>query len=822
MTALIPKYSIVVPKESINYVCNPVPYLSLTGYTAYGAGVTIELSDEYSRRGGGKCIKVNTVPSINAGVFYDNVTTVSGQIYTASADVLVPVAGEPMTLAICNTGGIVLDRTDFISTGHWQRIAVTRTESTGAFRQIYLFRTSASSNSYPIYADGFQFEDGAEATTFFQGYSEGFGKIGEREFWWEGAPRESYSHRSGRTRAGGRLVDISQCANIAGVYGLGMGGVNHVMTELVSGGAMYQSHTRKPRNFSMTLNFSGADMETLHSNRETIIDAIRPDADDQPLKIIYQGFDDNGNEVTDPLEIICVSQDSLPDTPILPTSQTDILHFTVPDGHLRGAFYESKTLDLYEQFDNADFIMYRDRNGKWHEMPGLNEFVFTIAEAPDGDIYVGGGFTNAGGVADADYIAKWDGTQWKPVGIPLTGGAVIANVQTIAFDAKGHLYIGGDFTDFAGIANADYFAVWDGTAWAAYGSGINERVMAIEISPAGIIYIGGFFTSASGNADNKFISMYDPTTDTWKPLATGLIGTNSYVYTLAMSPTGILYIGGYFQKITGADFDRICKWDGTAFSELSGGVIDSYVQDIAFNDRGEAIIVGNFTHAGGTVVNRITRWMLQYSALGLGLNAIAYHVSCIKGEIYVGGSFDEAGGLPLRDHVAVYRNGAWLPIDIDFPTAATIYCVHGAQNGSIYFGGNFTGVAKTGKVAENIINSTGSAKTYPFVQIHGPGQVQSIVNYSTGRSVYFNGLVLQSGEWININFDPTHLYAQSSWAGRGSVMRYISPGSDLGDFYLKPGENAISLFMPTGTTIDTNAWIQWQPVYWSIDGAVHV
>jgi hypothetical protein len=50
-------------------------------------------------------------------------------------------------------------------------------------------------------------------------------------------------------------------------------------------------------------------------------------------------------------------------------------------------------------------------------------------------------------------------------------------------------------------------------------------------------------------------------------------------------------------------------------------------------------------------------------------------------------------------------------------------------------------------------------------------------------------------------------------------MRYVIPGSDYGDFYLKPGSNALSLFM-TGTTSASGATIAWTPLFWGLDGAL--
>ena len=58
---------------------------------------------------------------------------------------------------------------------------------------------------------------------------------------------------------------------------------------------------------------------------------------------------------------------------------------------------------------------------QWNPLcPGLNSAVHAIV--PHGtDIYVGGAFTDAGGHADADYLARWDGCEWHPVASALSG-----------------------------------------------------------------------------------------------------------------------------------------------------------------------------------------------------------------------------------------------------------------------------------------------------------------------------------------------------------------------------------------------------------------
>ena len=123
--------------------------------------------------------------------------------------------------------------------------------------------------------------------------------------------------------------------------------------------------------------------------------------------------------------------------------------------------------------------------------------------------------------------------------------------------------------------------------------------------------------------------------------------------------------------------------------------------------------------------------------------------------------------------------------------------------------------AETGVVALNLNVASASANTYPFIQVHGPGTLKAITNYSTGKTIAFDGLTLNAGEWINLFFDPLNLIFQGGWSGRGNLMRYVVPGSDYGDFYLKPGNNLISLFFPdSDENLGSGAFISWTPLFW--------
>nr|NIV32917.1 hypothetical protein [Anaerolineae bacterium] len=247
----------------------------------------------------------------------------------------------------------------------------------------------------------------------------------------------------------------------------------------------------------------------------------------------------------------------------------------------------------------SDYVIRFDPSDEsWNLLVGasdVNNIVYGIIEGPDGTIYLCGTFTAVDGQADQDYVVSYDPSAdtWSNLGDPDSGAANITSVLGMAFDSVGDLYVVGQFTNFADVAAADYIAKWDTSAssWGAVGS---PSVGAgypnsIAIDSQDNIVIGGIFTNFAGDADADYIARYDGSS--WADLGSGT--QSGDVYALAFGPDDTLYVGGDFADQGGdTDCDYICSWNGRQFAAM-GTYVSAAVDDITIAPDGRVFVAGN-------------------------------------------------------------------------------------------------------------------------------------------------------------------------------------------------------------------------------------
>ncbi|MBK8900651.1 MAG: hypothetical protein IPM53_05695 [Anaerolineaceae bacterium] len=409
--------------------------------------------------------------------------------------------------------------------------------------------------------------------------------------------------------------------------------------------------------------------------------------------------------------------------------------------------------------DAADYIAKWDganwsalgSNGAGNGALALNGYVTAILTNGT-DVVVGGGFTNVNNngavLGAADYVAKWDGTNWSALADNGAGDGAIptqsaSSIMALAMQG-GSLLAGGSFNDVnnggAVLPQADYIAQWDGADWSSLGTGANgalvngyssSQVSAIAVMGTDI-YVGGWFTNVSNHGLNipeaDFIAKWDGTD--WSALSSNGAGNGSLinrVYALAVSGTD-LYVGGQFTNVNNNGVsmpaaDYVAKWDtvtgnwselgsnGAGNGALPGG---SYVRALAVNGT-EVYVGGGFTNVSnnGTVVpeaDYLAQWDAltgSWSALGsngAGDGAFNSYVAALAvsgSTLYAGGGFTDAANLPAADYVAQWDGSSWSALGNNGINDGSLN--NGVEaiapaGSSVYVGGYFTDVNNGGVV----------------------------------------------------------------------------------------------------------------------------
>ena len=277
----------------------------------------------------------------------------------------------------------------------------------------------------------------------------------------------------------------------------------------------------------------------------------------------------------------------------------------------------------------------------------------------------------------------------RPPGSPGTGTNSISGVNggvlALALQSNGQILVGGNFTQVNSVPE-NYIARLNtngslDTAFLSGLSGADGPVYALASQTNGRILMGGAFTSVNGVFLNHIARlMTDGSLDTsFNPGA----GADGAVYALAetfISGTREIYVGGAFSNINNVASPGIARLNDNGTVDASfttGSGADGAVYAIAVYPTnsiyaGKVLIGGAFTHYNGTNLNYIARLNADGSvdttfnpgsAANGTVNAIAIQ---LDGRVLVGGSFFQFNGVPLNRIARLNADGS---LDAGFTAA---------------------------------------------------------------------------------------------------------------------------------------------------------
>ena len=371
--------------------------------------------------------------------------------------------------------------------------------------------------------------------------------------------------------------------------------------------------------------------------------------------------------------------------------------------------------------------------------PTPSGVVSAIVVQPDGKIVIGGGFTNVDGVNNA-YIARLNSD-----GTLDTAFAPQPNLQVLALALapNGQILVGGDFTTLvptstsATVSNVGFVARLntDGTVDSTFNPDLNGPAYAIIVLPSGQIIIAGSFTTITPNAGP---TVYD-VQDLARLNANGTVDTgfypdpNSPISAAVALPNGQLVVGGTFTAFErNANIPNVTP-DNPVDSNFIARINTDGTVDTSFDPNPNG-----------------------------GLTAIALQPN---GQIVFGGNFttvqpNEKGVASDRSDIARVNSDGSIDPSFDPSLNGVADTISVLSDGSLFVGGNFTEIQVGGAVliggsfahvggtsASNVarLNADGSYDSSFVASADGP--VNAIVPL-------FNGTAYIGGSFANVEGQP--------------------------------------------------------------------
>lgn len=382
----------------------------------------------------------------------------------------------------------------------------------------------------------------------------------------------------------------------------------------------------------------------------------------------------------------------------------------------------------------------------------------TALAASSGGLYVGGRFEQAGDQV-ARSVARWSGAAWSGLDSGGAGGVTLAGQAGRVFDlqsAGSDVYVAGLF-ESAGSTTANHVARWDGSQWHPIGTGpengLNGAALAL-LHDSGELYVGGFNVHGAGSVAVNRIARW--TGSAWTTVGPGGHSGLGGQVAAALFDGGDLYVGGNFGLAGEASARHVARWDGEAWHALGLDSLNGTVSAMTLWN-GDLVIIGSFTRIGDNAMQRVARWDgNQWHALGEGFDRTPWAIHGNEDDLCVGGPNSLASGVTALNGIACWDGTDWQPLGDGLMSGgfATVYAL-ARWNGQLYAGGSFDQMGQA--AASNIAVWDGAAwssvGTLPDEGVDGfirallpqKGELYVVGDFSTAGQIAAENLALWDG-----------------------------------------------------------------------------
>ncbi|HEY0549673.1 MAG TPA: immunoglobulin domain-containing protein, partial [Verrucomicrobiae bacterium] len=241
---------------------------------------------------------------------------------------------------------------------------------------------------------------------------------------------------------------------------------------------------------------------------------------------------------------------------------------------------------------------------------GANGVILALAIQADGKILAAGSFTNFNHLARNRIVRLQSNGVVDPAFNPVPGPD--GDIFAVAFQPNGQVLIGGTFTEVDGQARGLARLNTNGTLDTAFVPALLGFVNALKLRPDGKIIAGGSFYSGTnatqfnvarllpnGSLDPSFVSF----------------GANGTVFALDFASSNRLALGGEFFTLNGAPRTRVGRLEESGAADLTftNAGVNGLVSALSVEPDDKIVIggqfrtIGNFPYVGLVGRNRLAR-----------------------------------------------------------------------------------------------------------------------------------------------------------------------------------------------------------------------
>lgn len=809
--------SVIVPKQSTNLIPNPDFERGIAGWVVPSGLSEFSQVDPVNPASGayagrfqnvtpygigaqtGSAVGVQTIPT-TAGVTYVLSFKYRTRLSSATETLQVRLDGS-VNDAVSSSGAYLIDGVPSAvipQRSNWTRCVFIWREATTQLRAVNIETVNVGvlfSTSGDLWLDEVQMETGLEATTFISGDLAG-PAIQSGDYNWLGAPGNSASVRAANCVAGGEVVNFSNLGfRVIAIIGLGMAGYNNIVQKSSIGGGYYSETIVEGTTFRVIGRFEAGGALDLAAQRDALIRSLRHDraGESRPVVLRWQ-LTRCDDLMTGFVDIPCAYQSGL-------EGQVDNLY-----GENVAITFQHYNRDLIERrqagtplsnvegvsgYDTSlqGSVLYNSVTDTYSYVSLTNVTTIKVARpAGDGTFWIGGAFTDAGGITTADYVAKWnpDSNVIQGFGSGTVSGV---GVDGIVVSQTGYVYVFGQFSQLAGVTTNNLVRYDPATAaFVAFGNP-NGRVRQVVETP-GRIYVFGDFTSIGGVA----VTGGGYTTNngaSWNAVAF-TIGTVTSALGGAYDPkSNRLYYSAVTSVQSYAGYLNLTTGGSTAF--VFAPALTVTYPGVFLHPNGSVYMVRSSLSASYTsgIIRIQGEGSVDIATYPLGYDGgVARTWQSRDGNIHLAtvwptppanlGGIISVSQYHYFDGVRIYAT----PIKLGGSTNESMNWVEGFGPYSLFNCASNNRLLIPGLTT---IDSVGSS-TPARITFQGPGQLSSIENVTTGQKIEFN-MTVRTGEVITVDTRTGRVVSSISGPNIGGVLSQ----SKISRWRLAPGSNRIRL-----------------------------